>query len=255
MDRLRGKIALVTGAGSGIGRATALLFAKEGAQVIAGVYEDGDAEAIESAAADLPGEVVTAYGDVSTEQGAKSLVERAVERFGGLDILANNAGIVVTGDAVETTEEMWRHVIDVNAKGTWLCAKHAIPQMLARGGGSIVNTASINAIRGNHRLVAYGASKGGVMAMTMAMALDYADRNIRVNCVCPATIGGTRMVQRALDQQADADEHLEYMRAKHPIGRIGKPEEVAYAILFLASDEASFITGVTLPIDGGRSIR
>ena len=255
MDRLRGKIALVTGAGSGIGRAAALLFAREGAKVVAGAFEDGDAEAIEAAAADLPGEIEAAYGDVSSEADAKGLVERAVERFGGLDILANNAGIVVTGDAVETTEEAWRRVLDVNAKGTWLCSKHAIPRMLERGGGAIVNTASINAIRGNHRLAAYAASKGGVMALTMSMALDYADRNIRVNCVCPATIGGTRMVQRALDQQDDADEHLKYMLAKHPMARIGKPEEVAYAILFLASDESSFITGVTLPIDGGRSIR
>ncbi len=255
MDRLRGKVALVTGAGSGIGRATALLFAREGAQVIAGVYEDGDAEAIEAAGADLPGEIEAAYGDVSTDAGAKGLVERAAERFGGLDILANNAGIVVTGDAVETSEDDWRRVLDVNAKGVWLCSKHAVPLMLERGGGSIVNTASINAIRGNHRLVAYAASKGGVAAMTMSMALDYADRNIRVNCVCPATIGGTRMVQRALDQQGDAEEHLKYMLAKHPMGRIGRPEEVAYAIVFLASDEASFITGVTLPIDGGRSVR
>ena len=245
MDRLRGKIALVTGAGSGIGRATALLFAREGAQVIAGVYEEGDAESIESAAVELPGEVEAAYGDVSTDAGAKGLVERAAERFGGLDILANNAGIVVTGDAVETTDEDWRRVLDVNAKGVWLCSKHAVPLMLDRGGGAIVNTASINAIRGNHRLVAYSASKGGVMAMTMAMALDYAPRNVRVNCVCPATIGGTRMVERALDQQRDRDLHLEYMLAKHPMGRIGKPDEVAYAILFLASDEASFITGVT----------
>jgi NAD(P)-dependent dehydrogenase (short-subunit alcohol dehydrogenase family) len=253
--RLAGKVAVVTGAGSGIGKATALLLLREGASVVAGCYEPGDREVLESATGELSGSLTTVEADVTRDQDALRLVRTAVERFGGLDILVNSAGIAFGGLATETSEEQWQHVLDVNLKGVFLCSKHAVAAMLNRGGGSIVNVASINAIRGNHRLVAYSASKGGVVGVTLAMALDYAEHNIRVNCVCPAAIEGTRMMQRALDAAEDADEMRRYLLAKHPMGRCGRPEEVAYAILFLASDEASFVTGVTLPIDGGRSIR
>ena len=145
----------------------------------------------------------------------------------------------------ETTDEQWQRLIDVNLKGQFLCARQAVPLMLARGRGSIVNNASINGIRGNHRLVAYSASKGGVVATTMAMALDYAPRGIRVNCVCPAAIENTRMDAISAARAPDPQQRREYLLAKH----------VAYAMLFLASDESSFITGVALPVDGGRSIR
>jgi NAD(P)-dependent dehydrogenase (short-subunit alcohol dehydrogenase family) len=155
----------------------------------------------------------------------------------------------------ETTDEEWHRVLDVNLKSQFLCARHAVPPMLARGKGAIVNNASINGIRGNHRLVGYSASKGGIVAMTMAMALDYAPRGIRVNCVCPAAIENTPMDARSAARAPDLKKHREYLIAKHPIGRLGQPEDVAYAMLFLASDEAGFITGVALPIDGGRSIR
>jgi NAD(P)-dependent dehydrogenase (short-subunit alcohol dehydrogenase family) len=253
--RLASKVAIVTGAGSGIGRATALLFAREGANVVAGVFEPGDAEALARDAEGLPGSVVAVEADVTREEDAARLVALAVERFAGLDILVNNAGTEMQALITETTPEMWHRLMAVNLEGVFLCTKHAIPEMLKRGSGAIVNNASINAIRGNHRLAAYAASNGGVVAMTMALALDYARRNIRVNAVCPATIEQTRMLERSQALQPNPEQHLSYMLAKHPMGRLGRPEDVAQAILFLASDEAAFITGVVLPVDGGRSIR
>lgn len=253
--RLQGKTAIITGAGSGIGKATTLLFLQEGASVVAGYFESQDRESLEQDTQNLPGSIEPVQADIANDEGAQRLVQTAIRKFGALDILVNCAGISFNALATETTEEQWRHVIDVNLKGVFLCSKHAVPEMQKKRQGSIVNVASINAIRGNHRLVAYSASKGGVVGVTLAMALDYAPENIRVNCVCPATIEGTRMVQGALDASEDAEQMRRYWLEKHPMGRCGRPKEVANAILFLASDEASFITGVVLPIDGGRSIR
>jgi NAD(P)-dependent dehydrogenase (short-subunit alcohol dehydrogenase family) len=252
--RLSTKVAIITGAGSGIGKAAALLFAGEGAQVVAGVYEPGDQERVEAEARGLAGAVKALRCDVTKERDAERLCELAVSCFGRLDILVNNAGIMIPGLVTETTDEEWGRLIDVNLKGAFLCSKYAVPAMLKNGGGSIVNNSSINAIRGNHRLVAYSASKGGVAALTRAMALDYAP-HIRVNCVCPGTIDDTRMLEGSIADTLDKEKAREYFVAKHPMGRLGRPEEVARAILFLASDEASFITGVALPVDGGRSIR
>ena len=253
--RLNGKVAILTGAGSGIGKATALLFAREGASVVAGVYLPEDVASLERDAQGLPGRLVAVQADVTSDADAANLVRTAVAQFGGLDILFNNAGIERPGRITETTDEQWQQILDVNLKGVFVCTRQAVPEMLKRGGGAIVNNASINGIRGNHSLIAYSASKGGVVALTYALALDYAPHNIRVNCVCPATIENTRMAEIAAGRVADKEERLRYLVAKHPIGRLGTPEEVAYPVLFLASDEASFITGVALPIDGGRSIR
>jgi NAD(P)-dependent dehydrogenase (short-subunit alcohol dehydrogenase family) len=175
-------------------------------------------------------------------------------RHGGLDVLVNNAGVTRVATAEETDRELWDEVIGVNLEGVFLGCKKAIPLMRRRGGGAIVNVASINGIRGNTRLVAYAASKGGVVAMTMSLALDHIADNIRVNCVCPATID-TDMVRAILDQADDRKSALETLIAKHPIGRIAQPEEVAAVIAYLASSDASFQTGLAIPVDGGRTIR
>ena len=253
--RFKNKVAVVTGAGSGIGRATALLLAREGAAVVAGVHKSSDAAPLEEKAQGLPGKLAGVQIDVTRDEDAQRLIGTAVERFGGLNILVNNAGIVISGTVTEATDEDLQRLLDVNLKGVFLCCKYGVQEMLKRGGGSIVNNSSINGLRGNHRLAAYGASKGAVVSLTRAMALDHAPQNIRVNCVCPASIENTRMLDFAIAESPDEQQMREYLLAKHPIGRLGRPEEVAHAILFLASDEASFITGVALPIDGGRSIR
>ena len=252
--RLAGKIAVVTGAGSGVGRAAALLFHREGARVVAG--------SIEPDIANLPAEVPSGAGslaavrmDVTIEDDVRRLIGAAVERFGGLDILFNNAGIETSGPVTDVDDETWRRTMDVNLHGVVLCCRHAVPEMLRRGGGAIVNNASINGIRGNHNLVAYSASKGAVVALTRALALDYATRGIRVNCLCPGTIEDTRMVAGKLEAAPDTAALRASYIAKHPMGRMARAEEVAAAALFLASDDASFITGVALPVDGGRHIR
>src|SRR5262249_23511436 len=185
--------------------------------------------------------------DVSRRDGAEALVRVAESSFGGLDVLFNNAGIERSGTVVDTTDELWHEVLDVNLKSVFLCCRAAIPAMLTRG-GAIVNNASINGIRGNTQLAAYQASKGGVVALTYSIAIDYAARGIRCNAVCPGTIQTPMVGTRT-------PEVLQAMIAKHPLGRIGQPEEVAWLACFLASDRASFLTGLAVPVAGGRDIR
>lgn len=246
MKRFEGKVALVTGAGTGIGLATAQRLASEGATVVCGLLNDAQRQAVSGLDA-----VVL---DVTREDAWQAAMQHVVDRHGGLDVLVNNAGVGDTGTAEQTDRALWDKVLDVNLWGPFLGCKHAIPLMRRRGGGAIVNLASINAIRGNNNLVAYAASKGGVLAMTMSLALDHVKDGIRVNCVCPATID-TAMVEAQLRQAPDYDAALTAIKAKHPIGRMAKPEEVASVIAFLASSDASFMTGLAVPIDGGRSIR
>jgi meso-butanediol dehydrogenase / (S,S)-butanediol dehydrogenase / diacetyl reductase len=252
--RLAGKVAVITGAGSGVGRAATMLFLREGAFVVAASLEPEVVTLAEQAPA-FRNALMALRCDVTNENEVQALIHAAVERFGGIDILFNNAGIETSGAVTGTSDQAWAEVMDVNARGVFLCCKYAIPEMLRRGSGAIVNNASINAIRGNHELVAYSASKGAVAAMTRALALDYASQSIRVNCVCPGTIEDTRMLQRKLETSADAAALRAAFIAKHPMGRMARSEEVARAALFLASEDASFITGIELPVDGGRSIR
>lgn len=246
MKRFEGKVVLVTGAGGGIGLATIKRIAQEGGTTVAGILNESQRSVIEG----FDGVIL----DVRSEQGWDDALAHVEQMHGGLDVLVNNAGISPTGTAEETSWELWDEVMAINLKGTFLGCKKAIPLIRKRGGGAIVNLASINAIRGNNRLVAYAATKGGVLAMTMSLALDHIGENIRVNCVCPATID-TDMVRQMVEETGNVDAATRSVIAKHPIGRMAQPEEVASTIAFLASSDASFMTGLAIPVDGGRSIR
>ncbi len=254
-ERLAGKVALVTGASSGIGRAAATLFAREGAAV---VLADRDARRGQQAAEIIAQEgrrAVFQRTDVSREEDTVAVVARAVELFGGLDILFNNAGIMPGGTVLTQSVEDWDRVMAVNLRGMFLCCRAAVPAMRAHGAGhigSIVNTASPTGLLGYPDLIAYSTSKGGVSALTRALAVELAPA-IRVNAVVPGTIN-TGILQGYLDTVADRDVVLRAFAAQHPMGRIGEPEDVALAALFLASDDAAFVTGAALVVDGGLTI-
>jgi NAD(P)-dependent dehydrogenase (short-subunit alcohol dehydrogenase family) len=256
--RLDNKVAIVTGAGRGIGRATALLFAKEGAKV---VLNDIKAELVQETAeliTEQGGEATVVVGDVANAADVEALVQAAVERHGRIDILHNNAAIYLPPDIPDLVEDDWDRLIDINVKGTYLCCKNVIPEMIKGGGGSIINTGSIVsfiALDGPQNLApAYVASKGAVLQLTRALAVRHGRDNIRVNAVCPGFID-TDMVDVALEGMSDSPEERQAIRtageAAHALGRFGKPEEVANAALFLASDESSFVTGSPLHVDGG----
>ncbi len=246
MNRFEDKVALVTGAGSGIGLATATRLAEEGARVVAGILDESQRDAVAGFDA-----LVLDVTKTADWEKAKGHLEAS---YGRLDVLVNNAGIIDFGTVEEMSEEAWWHVLDVNLASNFRGCKMAVPLMRAGGGGAIVSLASINSIRGNNRMVAYSASKGGVMALTMAAALDHAADNIRVNCVCPGSID-TAMIQTLFGSANDAEAMREAVVAKHPIGRLARADEVAAVIAFLASDDASFLTGLAIPVDGARSIR
>lgn len=232
-----GKRALVTGAGSGIGAAVARRLAAGGASVVlADVRRDG----IEALAAELGGDAQPRLLDVRDEEAVAPAVA-------GLDVLANVAGIGSTQSAPDTPLEVWEDVFAVNARGTFLTCKHAIPDMAARGGGAIVNVASVAALVGLRNRAAYCASKGAVVALTRALAVDHVGEGIRVNAVCPGTVDSP-WVRRLVEE---VGESLDALRARQPLGRLGTPEEIAEAVVYLASDRAGFVTGSVLTIDGG----
>jgi NAD(P)-dependent dehydrogenase (short-subunit alcohol dehydrogenase family) len=247
-----GKVALVTGAAMGLGAAFARAFAAEGAAV--GLL-DVDEHALESTAASIAGSggrAVSIVGDVSEAAVAEGAVRTVVSEFGCLDVLVNNAGVVRYGELPRFPEEDWDYVLGINLKGMYQTSRFAIPEFRKQGGGAIVNVASVQAYWSHQGAVAYSASKGGVVAFTRALALDHAREGIRVNAVAPGTVL-TPMVrdaaQRSNPQNPDAA--LAEFAQTHPIGRIIQPEEVANVVLFLASDKASVVTGITLPVDGG----
>jgi NAD(P)-dependent dehydrogenase (short-subunit alcohol dehydrogenase family) len=247
--KLRGKVALITGGTEGMGFATARLFLKEGARVvISGRSKEKGAAAIRKL--NRPGWVEFIQGDVSKASDAKRMVDRTVKSFGRIDVLFNNAGVYLEKKAEDTAEEEWDRVVDINLKGTFLVSKFAIPYMINQGGGSIVNNSSDAGLIGNRSCPAYCASKGGVTVMTKAMALDYAKYNIRVNCVNPAIIV-TPMLLREVRKSKNPRQYMRESRHMQPVGRLGRPEEVAQAVMFLASNEASFVTGAALSVDGG----
>jgi len=246
--RLANKVAIITGGGSGIGRATAELFAREGARV---VVADCDAAAAEAAAGDIVaagGQAISVRVDVSDAAQVQGMVRAALDEFEGIDILFNAAGVLALGTVLDTDERTWRRVLDVNLTGAYLCCRAVIPHMIERGGGAIVNTSSsTGAHDANTNAAAYVTSKGGVTLLTRCMAIDHARHNIRVNAIAPGPTD-TPMLRRNMTSDA-----LAAFAATFPMGRLGRPEELARAALFLASEEASFVTGAILCVDGGQT--
>lgn len=250
--RLRNKVAIVTGGGAGIGRATCELFAEEGAQVVVAERDPTRGAEVAQGIVRQGGTAVFLPCDVSDESSVERMVAEAAAKFGGVDLLVNNAAVFVLR-GIEATPAEWREIMDVNVMGPALVSKHAVPWMRKRGKGAIVNLGSISSFIAQPQFVTYNASKAAVASMTRCMALDLAVDNIRVNAVCPGTVW-TQIVERraredGLDRAA-ADASPDY-GGSHMIHRIAEPREIAFAILFLASDEASFITAECLMVDGG----
>jgi len=249
MARLDGKVALITGAGNGMGRCAAELFASEGARIVVADFDEQLGAATVTTITDAGGEAAFVKVDVSDDDQVAAMIAFAVERFGGLHVLYNNAGIFPADDGgvTETPESTWERVMDVNLKGVWLGCKHGIPAMLSSGGGSIVNVASFVAIVGAATAqIAYTASKGGVLSMTREIAVEYARQGIRANSLCPGPIA-TPMLEELMSDPARRQRRMVHI----PMGRLGQAEELAQAALFLASDESSFMTGASLVVDGG----
>jgi NAD(P)-dependent dehydrogenase (short-subunit alcohol dehydrogenase family) len=243
--RLADKVAIVTGGGSGIGKAIAMAFVREGAQV---VIAGRDREKLERAAAEIGGDCLAVSADVSSAKGTEKLVSAAIEKFTRINILVNNAAVLLPGTAESLSEEDFDQTFDINVRGLWLVTRAVLPHMRDAAGGSIINIGSVLSLVGARNRVAYSASKGAVAAMTKAMALDHAAENIRVNCICPGIVE-TEMVAKF-----STDENARKQRvALHPMGCFGQPKDIANAAVFLASDESGWTTGSVLTIDGGYS--
>ncbi len=244
--RISDKVAIITGAASGIGRTTAILFAKEGGKVVvADQNEAGGDETVDLIRTD-GGQAIFTRVNVTSATDIQGMVKTTIDTYGKLNILVNNAGIAIRLPVVDLPEEDWDRSIDVNLKGIYLGSKYAIPEMIKNDGGAIVNIASIYGLVGGRTRAAYAASKGGVVNLTRSIALDYALYKIRVNCICPGFVN-TPLLKNILKTQ----EEYQALADLHPIGRLGEMLEIAHGVLYLASDESSFVTGIALPIDGG----
>ena len=244
--RLEGKVAIISGGARGMGAAEARMFAQEGAKVVIGDLLEEEGLKVAAEIGEAGGEALFVRLDVTDEASWQSAVEAAVERFGKVDILVNNAAILRTQGLLETTEEIWDEVMDVNTKGTFLGTKSVIPEMRKAGGGSIINISSGAGITGSQRNTAYHASKGAVRIFTKSAAIQYAGENIRVNSVHPGPVDTDMLASSRTVSGGRTPDQI-------PLGRYGRPEEVAYGVLYLASDESSFVTGSEVVIDGGRT--
>lgn len=248
--RLAGKVALITGGASGIGRAAALLFAREGAAVAVVDLNDAGGRSVVDQIRGEGGRAIFIPCDVTQAGDCRQAVEQTVAQLGRLDVLFNNAGIIRRATVVDADEAGWDRVMAVNVKSVFLMSKYAVPVMAAAGGGAIVNTASGWGLVGGQKAAAYCASKGAVVLLTKAMALDHGPQGIRVNCICPGDTDTAMLRQEAAQLGEPVDRFLAGS-AQRPLGRLGRPEEIAQAALYLASDAASFVTGAALVVDGG----
>lgn len=252
--RLAGKTAVVTGAGNGIGRAIAELFAQHGASVVVGDIEDGPGQEVVAAIQEAGGKAVYCRADVGTEAGAQGLVDSAVQHFGGVDVLVNNAAAFIHGHIEHVTAADWQRVLAVNVIGPANCVKACLPEMRKRGGGSVVNIASVSGFIAQPEFVPYNTSKGAMLQLSKCLAMDLARDKIRVNAVCPGTIRTRALYIHINNLGLDPEKSLREFAAESVFNRLGEPIEIAYAALFLASDESSFVTGTELVVDGGRTI-
>jgi NAD(P)-dependent dehydrogenase (short-subunit alcohol dehydrogenase family) len=250
MGRLDGQVAIITGGASGMGEATARLFVREGARVVIGDLQQDKGEAV---AASLGGDCISTRVDVSSSEDVRGLVKTAVDHFGRLDIMYNNAGIGGgEGPITECTEETFDRIIAVDLKAVWLGMKHALPYLIANGGGSIITTASVSAFMGMPGQGAYGSAKGGVVQLTRVCAIENADKGVRANCICPGgTLTPLLWANPASPVHVDPEELRARLTFVQPIPRAGLPEDIANAALWLASDESSFVTGQAIVVDGG----
>ena len=242
--KLKDKVAFITGFGSGLGQAIAVLYAKEGAAVAGTSTTESKGLETVKMVEEAGGRALFRSGDVANSAQMKSIIDETVKQFGGLDIVVNSAGVRTNGSITEISEEDWDRTLYVNLKGAFVVSRLAIPEMIKRGGGVILHIAARSGMLGQAGLAAYCASKGGMITLTEAMAMDHAKDHIRVNCICP---GPTRTPM----VDTSTPDKLARYKTRVPLGRIGEPEDVAYAALYLASDEASFVTAAILPVDGG----
>jgi len=249
-NQLHAKTALITGGASGIGRATARLFAREGAAVLIADLNQQAGQAVAEEIVNNGGRAIFETADVTHAADCKRIVERALHEFGGIRILFNNAGIIRRASVVELSEEDWDRGMAVNVKSMFLMSREVIPLMAQAGGGSIINMASGWGLAAGPRAAVYCASKGAVVLLTKAMAVDHGPQNIRVNCICPGDTDTAMLRSEAQQLREPTDRFLEEA-ARRPLGRVGRPEEIAQAALYLASDVASFVTGTALVVDGG----